>query len=38
MGLLFLLLSSALLATGCATNVTPEDKDFFYKTWTHPAG
>lgn len=35
---LFLLLSSAFLATGCATNVTPEDHDFFYKTWVHPDG
>ena len=38
MGLLSLILSSALLATGCATNVPPEDQDFFYKTWTHPNG
>jgi hypothetical protein len=37
-GLLLLLLSSAFLITGCATNVPPEDKDFFYNTWIHPDG
>ncbi len=36
MCLLFLLLSSALLVTGCATNVSPEDRATFYSGWVNP--
>ena len=36
MCLLFLLLSSAILVTGCATNVSPEDRAIFYSGWVNP--
>lgn len=32
--LLFMLLSSSLLLTGCATD--PDDKAFFESGWAHP--
>jgi hypothetical protein len=35
MCLLFLLISSALLVTGCA-NVSPEDRAFYYSGWVNP--
>ncbi len=35
MCLLFLLLFSAFLATGCAT-MNPEDRAFFYSGWVDP--
>jgi hypothetical protein len=35
MVLLFLLTTSALLATGCST-VSPEDRRFFYSGWVDP--
>jgi hypothetical protein len=35
MCILFLLICSALLVTGCAT-VSPEDRAFYYSGWVNP--
>ena len=25
-----------LIVSGCASDVSPDDRDFFYRGWTHP--
>lgn len=29
-------LAMPLLLSGCASEVSPDDRDFFYRGWTHP--
>ena len=29
-------LFAALLLAGCANDISPEDRDFFYSGWVHP--
>ena len=29
-------IATALLVSGCAMDVSPDDRDFFYGGWTHP--
>ena len=29
-------LAIPLLFSGCAADLSPEDRDFFYRGWTHP--
>ena len=29
-------LAVALLLTGCASDLSPEERDFFYTGWVHP--
>ena len=29
-------LAVSLLLSGCASELSPEDRDFFYRGWTHP--
>ena len=32
----FFALATALFVSGCALDVSPDDRDFFYGGWTHP--